>query len=84
MPLGTYLGSGYLQLIPWRGWISQDTTLATSWASSSRDLARIPHGLPQHRSLVGEASPTLQRLQRLPPTPTLQWDGPHHHLQRLQ
>jgi hypothetical protein len=34
MPLGTYIGNSYLQVTPWWGWISHDTTLATSWASS--------------------------------------------------
>jgi hypothetical protein len=37
-PLGTYVGNCYLQVTPWWGWISHDTTLASNWASSRRRL----------------------------------------------
>jgi hypothetical protein len=47
MSLGTYIGNGYLQVAPWWSWISHDTMLAASWASSKGELAHIPYGLPQ-------------------------------------
>jgi hypothetical protein len=34
MPLGTYVGNVYLQVALWWGWISHNTMLAASWASS--------------------------------------------------
>ena len=52
MPMGTYIGSGHLQVTPWWSWFLHDTTLASIWASSSGSLgpytSRAPPTVASH------------------------------------